>query len=127
MKYPSAKMKKEKITKVTPGEYVSVVEKIENAPGYNDGDGIVIFYVLEKNGEKYPYKETFATSLEHVRTAAFNDYIAEVGASIDNLAPLVGAKEKLVLKKYDFGSAGIFTNIAERSFIFEDGDLDATK
>ena len=127
MKYPSAKMKKEKITKVTPGEYVSVVEKIEDAPGYNDGDGIVIFYVLEKNGKKYPYKETFATSLEHERTAAFNDYIKEVGASIDNLAPLVGAKEKLVLKKYDFGSAGIFTNIAERSFIFEDGDLDATK
>ena len=122
MKYPSAKMKKEKIVKVTPGEYIGVVEKFENAPGYNEGDGIVIFYSLERNGKKYSYRETFATSLEHARTAAFDDYIAEVGASIDNLAPLVGAKEKLVLKKFDFGSAGIFTNIAERSFIFEDGD-----
>ena len=127
MKYPSAKMKKEKIVKVTPGEYIGVVEKFENAPGYNEGDGIVIFYSLERNGKKYSYRETFATSLEHARTAAFDDYIAEVGASIDNLAPLVGAKEKLVLKKFDFGSAGIFTNIAERSFIFEDGDSDAAK
>ena len=127
MKYPSTKTKKEKVVKVTPGEYIGVVEKFENAPGYNEGDGIVIFYSLEKNGKKCSYKETFATSLEHARTAAFNDYIAEVGASIDNLAPLVAAKEKLILKKFDFGSAGIFTNIAEREFIFEDGDSNAVK
>lgn len=124
MKYPSVKTNKVSKNRPQPGEYVGTIDKIEDAPGYNPGDGIVIFYTLEKNGKKYPFKETFPTSLEHERTNAFIEYVAEIGATIDDLSPLIGAKERIVLKKFDMGF-GVFTNIAERDFIREAGDENA--
>ena len=109
-----------------PGTFNFTVTDVGPAPGYKPGHAAIVSYELvDKNGVKYPYQETFRLVKpfrEHSKK--FFEYLEDNG--IDDLSEIVNGQGELTLQ-YEFVGARRYLNVAEREFFFEDegGEDDA--
>ena len=110
---------KKKVSRSTikPGEYDSVIDRVEDNTDYEAGVAINIYYSLSKDGKSYSHKETFIVGYYNERTEAFDKYLRDNGVDTSDSANLVGIKEKLTLKKVPTSSGAIFVNIVKREFV----------
>ena len=101
---------------VKPGEYISVVKSIGQAPGYVEGAAILVEYMLTSENADLPYREYFFTSNKAYsdRSEAFFDYLAENG--ITALKDFVGCTERLTILK-DVTAKGSKLTITKRVFL----------
>lgn len=109
--------KKASRSTLKPGEYDSVIDRVEDNTDYETGVAVNIHYRLSRDGVSYSHKETFIIGYYNERTEKFDQYLCDNGVDTSDLANLVGIKEKLTLKKVPTPSGAIFVNITGREFL----------
>ena len=100
--YVISASKKKQANGPNVGTHTSIAVKAEFDDNYADGEAFRIHYQLtDKNGQKYPFIETFYNTLKNERTAQFFEYLDGLGIECDDdgLPNVVGLRETVVLKK----------------------------
>ena len=102
--------------KLPEGVYDSVVIDVTWAAGYAPEEAYEIIYEITDNeGNKYRHREIFKTNRRNLRTAEFEEYLAENG--IEDLADFKGKHERLTFAYQEAYNGSNYFNIVEREFI----------
>lgn len=97
------------------GVYDSVVVEVKWAEGYDFEEAYQITYeITGSDGKTYRHSEIFMTNSRNLRTAEFEDYLADHG--IENLADFKGKRERLTFEYKEAYTGKTYFNITNREF-----------
>lgn len=104
--------------KLRPGNYLSEIIEVKDAPGFRVGDAFLITYNLvdKSSSDEFTKKETYINDRENPRTDKLLTYLEENGVDVQEYIDFVGIHEEITLE-YQVNNGTKFLNIGARTFV----------